>query len=279
MAARILIIEDNPASLELMSYLLSAFGYENTTAVDGEQGLLAARRESPDLIICDVDIPKINGLDLARRIKSDDLLRDVPLVAVTAFAMVGDRDRVLAAGFDGYIAKPIEPEKFVGQVEEFLTTLVRGSFPVPSEPTIKMQKPRVSHATILVVDNSPVNIHLMLSILEPSGYAVLSACNVDAGLKEARKAMPDLIISDVHMPVKDGYDFLQALKTDVELAHIPFLFLSSTRDDERHEERSIALGAEGFITRPIEPRALLARVEKCLQNRRANRDGDNSGSR
>src|SRR5947209_5406297 len=103
-----------------MSYLLRAFGHTVLTAEDGQQGLAAARRERPDLIVCDVQLPDIDGFEVARWLKSDPDLRTVPLVAVTALAMVGDRDRVLAAGFDGYLAKPISSETFVRQMEVFL---------------------------------------------------------------------------------------------------------------------------------------------------------------
>jgi CheY-like chemotaxis protein len=118
--ARILIIEDNPANLELMTYLLSTFGHTVLAAEDGHQGIEAARREQPDLIICDVHLPDIDGYEVARCLKSDPQLHTTPLIAVTALAMVGDRDRVLAAGFDSYLAKPINPETFVRQMEVFI---------------------------------------------------------------------------------------------------------------------------------------------------------------
>ena len=117
---RILVIEDNPQNLELMTYLLQAFGYITLTARDGAEGIETVRREMLDLIICDVHLPKVNGYEVARELKRDPMLRRIPLVAVTALAMVGDRDKVLAAGFDGYIGKPITPEIFVKQVEAFL---------------------------------------------------------------------------------------------------------------------------------------------------------------
>src|SRR5271154_4661347 len=104
MVARILVVEDNPANLALMTYLLQAFGHTVLAARDGEEGLQAARREKPDLILCDVQLPKLDGHQVAYKLKSDADLCTVPLVAITAFAMVGDRDRVLASGFDGYIA-------------------------------------------------------------------------------------------------------------------------------------------------------------------------------
>src|SRR5437899_70608 len=103
-----------------MSYLLNAYGHTVLTAVDGCEGIEASRRERPDLIVCDVQLPDMDGYEVARWLKSEPELRTIPLVAVTALAMVGDRDRVLAAGFDGYIPKPIAPETFVAELEKFL---------------------------------------------------------------------------------------------------------------------------------------------------------------
>jgi len=120
MPGRILVIEDNPQNLELMSYLLRAFGHVVVTAIDGAEGLDLAGREMFDVIICDVHLPKFDGYEVVRRLKKDPVLRWIPVVAVTALAMVGDRDKVLAAGFDGYIDKPIAPELFVKQVEAFM---------------------------------------------------------------------------------------------------------------------------------------------------------------
>jgi len=120
MKGRILVIEDNPQNLELMTYLLRAFGYTALTAANGEEGLGVVRRERLDLIICDIHLPRMDGYEVAYELKRDPMLRRIPLVAVTALAMVGDREKVLAAGFDGYIDKPIEPEIFVKQVESFM---------------------------------------------------------------------------------------------------------------------------------------------------------------
>ena len=120
MAARVLLIEDNRPSLELMSYLLHAFGHTAIEASNGVDGLELLRSERPDLVVCDIDLPRLDGYALAGRAKSDPETRGIPLVAVTALAMVGDRDRALRAGFDGYLTKPIEPETFVQDLERYL---------------------------------------------------------------------------------------------------------------------------------------------------------------
>jgi two-component system cell cycle response regulator len=120
MAARILVIEDNAANLELMVYLLAASGYTMLASQDGEEGFQLACEVVPDLILCDLQMPGLDGYEVAQRAGRAAGLRDIPLVAVTAFAMVGDREKALAAGFHGYLAKPIDPDTFVQQVEAFL---------------------------------------------------------------------------------------------------------------------------------------------------------------
>jgi CheY-like chemotaxis protein len=118
--ALILIVEDNPTNLALMEYLLRAFGHTPRTASNGTAGVALAKHERPDIILMDLHMPGIDGFEAASQIRGIPELAGVPLVAVTASAMVGERDSILARGFDGYIAKPITPETFVEQVERFL---------------------------------------------------------------------------------------------------------------------------------------------------------------
>lgn len=121
MKARTLVIEDNPVNQELFVCLLRAAGHVAIRTSSGEAGLRAARYEQPNLIVCDVSLPGIDGCEVARQLKLDAVTRSIPVVAVTAHAMGGDRDSALAAGFDGYITKPIDPRTFVGQLEQFLS--------------------------------------------------------------------------------------------------------------------------------------------------------------
>lgn len=262
MPARILVIEDNPENLELMSYLLKAFGHTVTTATDGEEGLEAARREPPDLIISDLLMPKMDGYQVIRAVRRDPCLAQLPIVAVTAYAMRGDRDKVLAAGFDGYISKPIVPEEFASQIERYLVPVRHSAVKRSSASPPPGTKPK--RGTILVVDNSPVNLHLMRSTLEPFGYKVITTSTVQEGLQVARQSPPDLILSDLHMPDVGGYDFLEAAKSDPKLKTIPFAIISSTVWRETDPNIALSLGARRFITRPIEPQELVAAVESCL---------------
>ena len=270
MSARILIIEDNPANLELMTYLLRAFGHVVLAAEDGRQGLEAACRERPDLIICDVQLPDVDGYEIARWLKNNPELRLTPLVAVTALAMVGDRDRVLAAGFDGYLAKPINPETFVRQMEVFLRPAQHTTSPIPAAAAVgRIVNPSYEH-TILVVDNLAVNLELAQSILEPSGFKVVTAEGMTEGLARARETPCDLILSDVCMSEGTGYDFLRAILADPQLRAIPFLFITSTMLDEKDRVKGLALGAARFLCRPLEPEQLLAEIRACLREKETN---------
>jgi CheY-like chemotaxis protein len=125
--ARILIIEDNATNMELMVYLLRAFGHQPLTAGDGEAGVKMAQLELPSLIVCDVHLPIMDGYAVVAALKNNPALSAIPVIAVTALAMVGDREKLLASGFDGYIEKPIEPEVFVSQIETFLQKKTAGS--------------------------------------------------------------------------------------------------------------------------------------------------------
>ncbi len=120
MKARILLIEDNAQNRYLASFLLTKRGHEVFEAVTGPLGLEMAARLRPDLILLDIQLPGMDGHAVARTIKSDPGLRSIPIVAVTSYAMAGDREKCLAAGAEGYIEKPIHPESFVADVERFL---------------------------------------------------------------------------------------------------------------------------------------------------------------
>jgi CheY-like chemotaxis protein len=124
-AARILIIEDDPASLELVSYLLTAAGYQPKSEIDGAAGLERVRADRPDLVICDLQLPIMDGFSVVRALKSDPALARIPVIAVTALSMPGDQEKTMAAGFDGYLSKPIEPESFVRLIEAYLAESLR----------------------------------------------------------------------------------------------------------------------------------------------------------
>ncbi|NLE09709.1 MAG: response regulator [Dehalococcoidales bacterium] len=120
MKKKILIVEDDPKNMTLFRDVLQVSGYETIEAIDGRQGVHLAATEKPDLILMDIQIPHIDGLEATRIIKADEATRHIPIVALTAYAMKGDEERILNAGCDGYIAKPITIDTFLEKVAEYL---------------------------------------------------------------------------------------------------------------------------------------------------------------
>ncbi|MBI3158662.1 MAG: response regulator [Chloroflexi bacterium] len=120
MAARILVIEDNEDNLQLVRFFLERLGHSVLAAYDGLTGMEAARVEQPDLILLDMGIPEIDGWELAGRLKEDPETKDIPLVALTAYTLPGDKRRALQSGCDGYITKPINVAGFGDEIGRFL---------------------------------------------------------------------------------------------------------------------------------------------------------------
>ena len=120
MAKTILIVEDNDLNMKLFNDLLQAHGYETVQTMDGRDVLKLAHDHSPDLIIMDIQLPEISGLEVTKMLKADDELKDIPVIAVTAFAMKGDEEKIREGGCEGYIAKPISVPTFLETVAKFI---------------------------------------------------------------------------------------------------------------------------------------------------------------
>lgn len=118
--AKALIVEDNENNMELISFILEASGYETIKAENGLNGVDMALSENPDFIILDIQLPDIDGLEVLKRIRDSEEGKTVLIIAMTSYAMSGDKDRMLKAGFNGYIEKPIDPEQVVQQIRDIL---------------------------------------------------------------------------------------------------------------------------------------------------------------
>ncbi|MDD4241777.1 MAG: response regulator [Smithellaceae bacterium] len=123
MKGHILVIEDNEQNLYLVRFILEKNGYTVSAALDGKTGIEMADRLRPDLILLDIQLPVMDGYAVARHLRANLALAAIPVVAVTSHAMVGDRDKAMAAGCNGYIEKPINPETFLSEVEMHLRPL------------------------------------------------------------------------------------------------------------------------------------------------------------
>ena len=118
---RVLIVEDNELNMKLFNDLLEAHGYFTLQTKDGVEALRMARAHRPDLILMDIQLPEVSGLEVTKWLKEDDELRSIPIIAVTAFAMKGDEQKIRDGGCEAYIAKPISVASFMSTVERFLS--------------------------------------------------------------------------------------------------------------------------------------------------------------
>lgn len=117
---KVLVIEDNLDNLRLITYALRRVGYEVIHAQSGEEGIEMVLKEKPFFIIMDINLPGIDGLEATKQIRNKEDIKDIPIIAITSFAMAGDRERILSAGCNGYLEKPIDPLTVVESIHKFL---------------------------------------------------------------------------------------------------------------------------------------------------------------
>ena len=120
MGQKVLIVEDNELNMKLFHDLLEAYGYSTVQTQDGREAVELARQHRPDLIILDIQLPEISGLEVTRLLKADEELKSIPVIAVTAFAMKGDEEKIREGGCEAYIAKPISVQSFISTIQKVL---------------------------------------------------------------------------------------------------------------------------------------------------------------
>ncbi len=275
--ARILIIEDNSANVELMAFLLTAYGHSAQSESDGAGGIAAARARRPDLIVCDVNLPGMNGFAVVAALKADPALADVPVLAVTALAMAGDREKVLAAGFDGYISKPIEPESFVAELEAFLLAAGApsaalpppaphaGRHPAPAPQQAAVPAP-AAQPTILLVDDDPFMLAVLADMLGSEPWRVLSAASGPEALALLGREPVEVILCDQSMPGMSGTEVLARVARDTP--RTARLMLTGQQDLAEIDAALRAGVADAHYAKPVSAATLRASLREALDLQR-----------
>ena len=249
--------------------LLESAGHEIFAASDGREGVEAARRHRPDLVLMDLSLPILSGWEAARQIKSDPSTSGIPVVAVTAHAMQGDRQRALAAGCDGFLAKPIDEETFAATVASYLTASVPAAPSSRAEHEPSSEETAAGTARILVVDDQPEVAALLKTDLETEGHRVAVAGSLEEAASLFRKdSRFDLAVVDVMLGSDSGYELtgeLIALSSE----YLPVLLVTAGTIDR---ERGYSAGADDFIGKPIEASELRARARSLIRIGRAIRE-------
>ena len=231
----ILLADDSPMIHRHTVPILEDAGYEVVSAMDGAEGLRSAREFKPDLIITDIEMPKIDGYEMCQIIKEDDELGHVPVLISSSLGEAQDLERGFDVGADDYLVKPVVPEELTTRVRQ----LFSGTMPASRE-------------RILVVDDSPAQRHYVADCLARQGFEISTAENGREGLEKARALMPALVISDYEMPEMTGFELVHALKRDPETRNLPVIMLTA-RDSKRDVAQLRAAGASSYLIKPFAP--------------------------
>src|SRR3990172_8285833 len=235
MHRKILVVEDNEQNRILMRQILKHHGYEVLEAADGAAGLAMAGEHMPDLILLDLQMPVMGGLAVIRELRKTPELSKLKVIAVTSFAMKGDREKALEAGFDEYVTKPIDTRKFIELVKNILP-----------EENMTLKKP-----IILCVDDEPANLKLLENILVPRGYEVVSAANGEDALLKIKTLTIDLVLLDLMLPGMDGLHVSIKIKDNKKYRNIPIIMLTAYTGVETYI-KTLSNEVFAYLQKPFE---------------------------
>jgi len=234
----ILIVEDNPINIKLFRVVLEKAGFQVRTAVDANEALAALAEFNPRLILMDVQLPGMDGLELTRRLKADPRYRRIRIVALTAYAMKGDREKASDAGCEGYITKPIDTRTFADSVRRFMHT--------DSTPAVETQPER---KLILIADDDPAQRRLLEIHLTQLGFEVTAVKDGAEAIEKMHERRPSLVASDVLMPRLDGFRLAQFVRQEPALASVPVVLMTSGAIRPDDEDMARSLGANCIVAR------------------------------
>ncbi len=269
MSARILIIEDNQANMDLMTYLLQAFGHRPLCATDGEMGVAMAISEKPDLILSDLHLPKLDGLGVVARLRADPATQSIPILAASALPVTDGCAALRRAGFSGCLPKSLEPDVLIPALESFLPAHLRaGGTPAMPAPSAAAPTPATApagtvntgRARVLLLDAAPENAGLVAAILAHSGYSVRSASNpMDAGaLMDGH--VYDVVLCELGLLEAGRLSFLADA---LEMA--PGLPVLVIRPDDEDDLGALGAGRRrSVLSHPIDPQQLVAAIDGLL---------------
>lgn len=263
----ILVVDDHPDMLQLLAQIVTEEGYQARLANNGMEALWCTAHQPPDLILLDVRMPGMNGLEVARALKRHTATASIPIIIVSAADSPEDRIAGFEAGAVDFIAKPFVDHEVLARINTHMQmSLVRkdvmrqhqcvrdGDDATPPIAVISDKS-----AEILIVEDTPESMRLLADTLLGAGFAVREAPNGELALWTAIRHPPDLILLDMRMPGMNGADVCLALQHDAQTRHVPVIMMSAADDDATRNE-SLAAGALDFIAKPWNEDDLLARV-------------------
>ena len=272
MSARVLIVEDNQANMDLVTYLLQAFGHQPLCASDGVTGVELALREQPDLILCDLHLPRLDGYGVVARLRADPATRNIPILAASALPVTDGGAALRRAGFSGCLPKSLEPDVLIPTLESFLPPHLReggkppaaaaGTVPAGQDPApaASIPVPPATRARVLLLDAAPENAGLVAAILAHSGYAVSTAANPAQAGALLDSHDYDVVLCELGLLEARRMSFLSDA---LEMA--PGLPVVIVRPDEEDDLGSLGAGRRrGVLSHPLDPQQLVAAIDAVL---------------
>jgi CheY-like chemotaxis protein len=250
----ILIVEDNPVNVKLFRVLLEKAGFEVRTAGDADEALAVLSNFTPRLILMDVQLPGIDGLELTRRLKANAHYRHIPIVALTAYAMKADQERAADAGCAGHIAKPIETRTFVDSVRGYL-----------SAKPVERVEGQVDRKLILVADDDHTQRRLLEIHLTELGFEVITAKDGAEAIEQMHTRRPDLVATDILMPRLDGFRLTQFIRGEAALAAIPVVLMTSGVIRPDDEQMAHSMGANSLTARTDDFQDIVRGIRAALE--------------
>ena len=242
---KILLVEDNEMNRDMLSRRLQRRGYSVVIAQDGEQGLSLASSESPDLILMDISLPVMDGWQVTRLLKSNVNTCHIPVIALTAHAMVSDRQKAFETGCDDYDTKPVEISRLSEKIENLLV-----------------------EARLLIVDDNEMNRDMLARRLARKGYDIRVTESARDLLERVKQDAIDLLLLDIEMPEISGLDALKTLRERYSSIELPIIMVTA-KDQSDDVVRALDLGANDYVTKPIDFPVALARIGTQLSHKRA----------
>ncbi|MEM9162864.1 MAG: response regulator [Cyanobacteria bacterium P01_F01_bin.4] len=277
---KILLVEDNPLNQDMLSRRLSRQGYEVVIAIDGAAGLAMTKTKRPDLILMDMNIPVIDGWEATRRLKADSQTQAIPIIALTAHAMAGDREKAIAAGCNEYATKPVEFKQLLKTIRAFIpqkpvtptpsAAATRSASPPGVAPVAASQRNSVVELpfTLLVVNDNDTSREVLSAHLQRKGYTTVSASSRITALDILQQFSIDLVLLDITLPETEAIETLQHIRQTSPKTALPVIMIS-VKDADDDVIRAFEMGANDYVTKPINLAIIMARIQSQLETRQS----------
>lgn len=244
MSKKVLVIDDEADIREIVRLYLIGEGLEVIEAENGQEGILKALREKPDLIVLDIMMPGINGFEVAKHLKDDPNTKDIPIIILSVLAY----DSQYRHGILDYISKPFRQEELVGIVRKIFD---------------KVEK-KQSKKTILVVDDDPDIVDIISICLKDNNIHSEKAYNGLEALEKIKNTTIDLVLLDINMPGMNGFEVIKHLKSDPATCEIPIVVLTGTYIAEDDKKHGLTLGVAKYLTKPFSADDLVKEITRAF---------------